>query len=500
MKKTFTSKKGNIFPLKIDELDKILKARFETNPDLSFTTYEKNNKKIAVFFIAYQVESEKIDNFLLEPILMKNIEWTNHSILNEIPLNGGKKVETLEDILKDILIGAVFIYIEGEDSIIAYLLSKKEKRSLQQSETESLVLGPKIGFTESMVTNLNIVRWTIRSEDLVLEQYLIGKREPREVRLIYMKSIANEVDVNTMRQRLQELEIDVIDDASVLMQYIEDSSITIFPQFLTTELPDRFSYNINRGRLGILVENSPTAIITPTTFFSFFESTEDLYMRWNIGTFLRGLRYLSFFMSTFLTPLYVAAVTFHYEIIPTPLLINLGESRSSVPFPPILEALFLELMIELLRESGARLPTKVGQTIGIVGGVVVGTAAVEAGITSNVLIIFVALSALASFTTPNYLMGTTARIIRFPMILLGGFLGLIGIMFGACFLIIHLLRLTSLGRPYLSPLYPLVPKDFNKVLFRLPNEYQNERFRSYRPKDLIRFGKKKAKNKKDIDE
>lgn len=500
MEKTGTTKKDNIFPIKVDELEKILRSKFKTNPDLSFKVFEQQKKKIAVFFISYLTTPGKVEQFLLEPLLSKDIPWTNKLLLNDIPLDSGEEKTNLDDILNFILFGFVYVYIEGENSVVSYLIPNKEKRSLQQSETESLVLGPKIGFTESLTTNLNIIRWSIRYRDLVLERHMIGDREPREVRLIYIKSIANEVDVNTMRQRLEELEVDTVDDSAVLTQYLEDSSTTIFPQFLETELPDRFSYNINRGKIGVLVENSPTAIIAPSTFFSFFESTEDLYMRWNVGTFLRLLRYISFFLSTFLTPLYVAAVTFHYEIMPTPLLINVGDSRATVPFPPILEALFLEFMIELLRESGARLPTKIGQTIGIVGGVVVGTAAVEAGITSNVLIIFVALSALASFTAPNYLMGTTARIIRFPTIVLAGLLGIIGIVFGICFIIIHLLKLTSLGRSYLSPIYPIAIDDFNKVLYRLPNQYQNKRFKSYRPKDIFRYSKQKATKKKDIDE
>ncbi|WP_082918186.1 spore germination protein [Oceanobacillus sp. Castelsardo] len=500
MRKNRFMKKDNIFPITIEELEELLNSKFENNPDLTISKFEKQGKKAMIFFIAYQVEGNMVEEYLYAPFLEKDIEWNNSTIMNEIPLSRAKTVQSLNDILTDLLIGGVFVYIEGEDSVIAYLISKKEKRSLQQSETESVVLGPKIGFTESMITNLNIVRWTIRSKDLVLERFLVGEREPREVRIIYLKSLANEADVNTMKQRINELEIDVVDDSSVLMQYIEDSSSTIFPLFMTTQLPDRFSYSINRGRIGVLVENSPTALIAPTTFFSFFESTEDLYMRWNIGSFLRALRFLSFILSTIMTPLYVAAVMFHYEIIPTPLLINLGQSRAGVPFTPLIEALVLELMIELLRESGARLPTKVGQTIGIVGGVVVGTAAVEAGITSNVLIIFVALSALASFTAPNYWMGTTARVIRFPMIILGGYLGMLGLAFGLCFLVIHLLKLNSLGRPYLSPLYPLRLQDFNKVFFRLPTEFENKRFKSYRPKNLIRYSREKAKKKKDIDE
>ncbi|WP_373687630.1 spore germination protein [Virgibacillus proomii] len=294
--------------------------------------------------------------------------------------------------------------------------------------------------------------------------------------------------------------MDSVEDSSLLIQLIEDHSLSIFPQFYETELPDRFSYSICKGRIGVLVDNSPTGIVAPTSLFSFFESTEDLYMRWNIGSFFRMLRFLAMLISVFLTPFYVAVVTYHYEIIPTPLLISLGQSRANVPFPPIFEAILLELLIELLREAGARLPTKVGQTMGIVGGIVVGTAAVQAGLTSNILIIFITLSALASLTVPSYLMGTTIRILRFPMILLAGLLGIIGIMLGSCFIIIHLLKLTSLGRPYLTPIYPFNWQDLNKTLFRFPHHMDSKRSISSRLKDLYRFSKEKVKKKKDIDE
>ncbi|PAV29814.1 spore germination protein [Virgibacillus profundi] len=500
MRKKRKQQLNSLFPITVEKLEQLMNERFENNPDLSISTYEHQDKKIAVFFIGYLIQSDKVENFLVKPLLESKKEWTNNLILNEIPIGSGQETKLLDDILEGLIIGEVFVYIENEDSAINYLLPKKEKRSLAKAETESVVIGPQVAFTESMVTNLNLIRWGLRSTDLVLEKIMVGKRTPREVRLVYLKSIANETDINTMRQRLQEVEVDAVEDSNVLMQYIEDSSTSIFPQFYSTELPDRAVYSLTNGRIAVLVENSPTAIIAPTTFFNFFESTEDLYMRWNAGSFLRLLRFIAMFISVTLTPMYVAAVTFHYEIIPTQLLISIGQSRAGVPFPPIFEALFLELMIELLREAGARLPTKVGQTIGIVGGVVIGTAAVQAGITSNILIIFITISALASFTAPSYLMGTSIRVLRFPMIILAGILGIIGIMFGICFMLIHLLKLTSLGRPYLSPIYPLRLEDFNKVLFRLPQNYQWKRFTSFRPKDLTRFSKNKAAEKKDIDE
>lgn len=223
-------------------------------------------------------------------------------------------------------------------------------------------------------------------------------------------------------------------------------------------------------------------------------------MRWQSGSFLRLLRFAAMFFSILITPTYVAALTYQYAIIPTQILISIGQSRATVPFPPIFEALLLEFLLELLREAGVRLPTKVGQTMGIVGGIVIGQAAVQAGLTSNILIIVVSMSALASFTTPSYLFGTTIRLIRFPLIILAGFLGLIGIVFGLSFLLIHALRLTSLGRPYLIPIYPLRLKDFNKVLFRTPFNHTSKRAGAYRPKILRRFSKKDANQIRDIDE
>lgn len=488
------------FPIKLDELQKQINRKFRNNSDISFTVYDHQDSKLAVFFIDYLVKAERIENILLKKLLNHTGVWTNDKLLSELPLSDGKRDTALDSVMEGLIAGAVFIYLENESAAISYPLVNKETRSLEKAETESIVLGPKIAFTESIETNLNILRWSIRSSDLVLEKTTVGKVAPREVRIIYLKNVANEEDVDTLRQRINDLQIDEVEDITLLSQFIEDNSRTVFPQFFSTELPDRTTYAINNGKIAVLLENSPTAILGPSSFFSFFESTEDIYMRWNIGTVLRALRFIAMFISIFMTPFYVALVTFHYEILPTQLLITLGESRASVPFPPIIEVLILEFMIELLRESGARLPTKVGQTIGIVGGVVIGTAAVEAGITSNVLIIVVALSALASYTAPNYVMGAAIRVIRIPFIFLAGLLGIIGIMFGGCLLIIHLLKLSSLGRPYLSPVYPFRWKDLNKVFIRLTPSLQSERFRSYRPKDKYRYSKRKASKKKDIDE
>ncbi len=199
------------------------------------------------------------------------------------------------------------------------------------------------------------------------------------------------------------------------------------------------------------------------------------------------MRLIAMFLSITLTPFYVAALTFHYEIIPTALLVSLGHSRSRVPFPPLLEALILEFLIELIREAGARLPTKVGQTMGIVGGIVIGQAVVQAGFTSNILIIIVALSALASFTVPSYLMGSAIRIMRFPLIIMAGMWGFIGIFYSYCFILIHVIKQKSLGRPYLAPLYPMRPRDFDNSVIRIPFLKSNYRASSNMPKNQSVF-------------
>ncbi len=491
---------SSIFPCTIDQLKEELKKTFNQSPDLSFQTFTVQQQKILVFYLQYQINKDQLNKSILDTILSGNQQWDSQTILNKVPLGTGKSKEEVDPIAKALIQGSIGLYVEQDNAVVTFLAPELERRAVSAAENESLVFGPQIAFTESLITNLNILRWRLDTTDYQTEKFIIGDDIPTEVRIVYLKDLANEENVNTLRQRISELKVNDIPDSNVLAQMIEDKSSSVFPQMIITELPDRVCNSLSKGKVGILVDKSPNAIIAPASLFSFFESTEDLYMRWNMGTFIRILRMFAMFISITLTPAYVAALTFHVEIIPSSLLVSLGKSRANVPFPPVFEALLLELLIELLREAGARLPTKVGQTMGIVGGIVLGQAAVKAGFTSNILIIIIALSALSSFTAPSYMMGTAIRVIRFPMIVLSGLYGLIGMIFGLSFLIIHLLKLSSLGRPYLSPIYPLQVKDFNNSLIRLSWAKSHERPISNQPKKLDRYSKKKAKIKKDIDE
>ncbi|RDY70251.1 spore germination protein [Halobacillus trueperi] len=488
-----------LLPMKKEEYLSSSKELLNQSPDLVQKVFNHEGKLIIVQFIHYQINKDQLEDELLEIITKSNRPWTNEALLNKIPIASTKQENKMDAIIEQMIHGSVCIYIEGEKEATLFALPNQEHRSLNQAETESLVFGPQVSFTESLMTNLNVIRWRLDTSDLVTEKLIVGERIKSEIRIVYLKSLADTENVDTIRQRISDLKVPEVEDTSVLGQLIEDSSSTVFPQLIFTELPDRFCQAIVKGRVGVMVDKSPTMLIGPMNLFSFFESTEDLYMRWNMGSFIRLLRFISMALSIILTPMYVAALTFHYEIIPSTLLVSLGQSRSTVPFPPVLEALLLEMLIELLREAGARLPTKVGQTMGIVGGIVLGQAAVEAGFTSNILIIIIALSALASFTAPSYLMGTAVRIIRFPMILLAGAWGIIGIVFALSFLVIHLLKQKSLGRPYLSPIYPLQWGDFNESIFRVPFQKNAERSKSLMTKDRSRYNESKAAERNDVD-
>lgn len=487
--------------LKIDELKLQLKEELLETTDLEFRELNNQGKLILISFLASMTDKNAVDDFIIRPIIQQDEkQWNTSNLQAVLPIAQLSSANQLEEITSSLIGGSVYIYPEGEPFGLIANTSKTVERSLEKAETESLVYGPKISFTESLASNMNILRNNIKDQNLCMEDLVIGARGKTKAKIIYIKDIADEENVNSFKQRISDLEIDHIPDSTILAQLIEDNSWTVFPQLLTTELPDRLSISLLKGRVGVMMDRSPAAIYGPTTFFSFFESTEDIYMRWNMGFFLRMLRFTSIFLSVLLTPAYVAVLTYHYEVIPSPLLVSLGESRSNVPFPPVFEALLLEFIIELLREAGARLPTKVGQTMGIVGGIVIGQAAVDAGFTSNILIIIIALSALGSFTAPSYLMGTAIRIIRFPIIIIAGFWGGIGIMMSFCFLIIHLLKLSTLGRPYLAPIFPFRWNDLGYSIFRFPFQFNANRPETNLTLDTKRYSNKKAKQKKDVDE
>jgi hypothetical protein len=465
-----------------------------------FYVNQKTNVRFSLSFLSTLIDETILQDNIL-PFLLEQEFNELEDIKRIVPVGNVVISDDPSDIDEKILNGYTLLTIETEEKRFAFIAAQKEFiRSVSPPEVEFSVIGPKESFVEAIGPNLNLIRKRLPIKELIVEELTVGRLTKTKVAVMHIDGIANQDNLQTVIQRIKEIEIDAITDSSYIVQIISDNKNSPFPLLLDTERPDRVSAILAEGKIAILVDGSPHALIAPTTLVEFFGSFEDYFLNWMLSSFFRLVRLFAVAFSILITPIYVAALSYHYELIPKDLLGTLITSRREVPLPPILEAIFLELTIELLREAGARLPTKVGQTIGIVGGIVIGTASVEAGLTSNVLLIIVALAALASFTTPVYKMGNTIRLLRFPFLLFAELWGLLGVVFCFCILMTHLIRLTSLGRPFLEPLYPLRVTDLKDALIRLPITNQSLRPQFLRTEQPVRFSTKKAKEKKDIDE
>lgn len=364
--------------------------------------------------------------------------------------------------------GQTLLYFHRTNTILTIDTYSAPTRAITNTETESTVIGPQDAFSESLETNISLVRRRIQNPLLKNENLTVGTEANIKISIMYMEESVNEENLETLRKRINKIHYPIFTDISVLKQLIEDNPLSPFPQYYMSVRPDSISRYLIDGRIVVFMDNSQAAIVCPTSFFEMFVSVEDYYNRWTTASLLRMLRFFGFFLTIMITPMYISALTFHPEVLPYELLLNLQESRSKVPFPPLFEVLFIELIIEVLREAGSRMPAKVGQTIGIVGGIVIGTAAVEAGLISNILVVLVATSALLSFLPPIFLMSNTSRFIRYFFILSAGLFGLFGQMLAFAWLIAHLQSLKSLGTPYLAPIIPRKASDLLDSIIRFP--------------------------------
>ncbi|MGG1675364.1 spore germination protein [Neobacillus sp. NRS-1170] len=427
----------------------------------------------------FDIKERKIGITYIDSITNKDI--VNGRIVNEIykldykdsivdiPIANISATDNFKKIYSGIMDGKVAIF-EG-NSNIAFLLDTGlfETRSIKEPDSEKIVSGSHDGFVESLNKNINILRNRVRTPNLKNELLSVGSGDiTTNVSILYLENIANPEVINIVKKRISLIKLDNNLTPGKLEEFIEDSSFSPFPQILETERPDRVVANLMDGRIAVLVEGSATASIMPVTFFSFYQSPDDYNSRFILGSFLRIIRLLGFFISISLPSIYIAIVSFHYEVLPYELVTNIKSSLEYVPYPPVIEALIMQLTLELLREAAIRLPTSMAQTVAIVGGLVIGTAIVEANLVSNTMIIVIAITAISSFTVPIHEMSSSIRLLSFPMIFAAALLGLVGIVVGFMFLMIHLVKLESFGAPYFAPLGPIRVSDLKDTLIRVP--------------------------------
>lgn len=458
-----------------ETVEKTISEVFEkSNKSSDFVTIaplEKSNSLLISFFttlIDPNILHQSILPFLKEKAsALKDLS----ELKSIIPIEDIKIIKDPVMVEKALHEGAIVIYFKDKKEEFALLNigdHRLGQRETNDTQNEFSVIGPKVGFIEDLSTNLHLIRDHLNTSDLIFEEIIVGSRMRTKVVVAYLDGVTNPEYVNTVKQRLKGLDIDVSYDNTHLEQLISDHTRTLFPLYITTERIDRTVGSLVLGQVVIISDKSSYALIGPVNLMEFFSNPEDFYLPSYIASFFKLLRIFGMLFSIFATAFYVAILTFHYEVIPRDLLGPIIFSRANVPFPPVLEVLFLEVTIDLLREAGARLPTKIGQTLGIVGAIVIGQATVEAALTSNILLIIIALAALSSFTTPIYKMSNAVRVLRYPFIILASLWGGLGIYVGILLLIVHLSRLKSFGVPYLLPVYPYRKGGFASSFIR-PN-------------------------------
>jgi spore germination protein len=434
-----------------------------------------------VVYIDLITDVESIDEFLLkgfllDPSIISNISEEGPD-LREIIKNSGiqkidvTEVETIEKALDGILAGDTVMFFDGCDVAFEASTRKYPTRGVSKTESETVVQGSKESFTEVFRFNTALIRKRIRDTRLKVKQFKIGRRTKTNAAAMYMEDIVRPEVLEEVTKRIEQIDIDGIFDVGYIDQLLEKNYLSPFPQGQITERPDKASSAILEGRVAIVVDNSPYALLYPTTLNAFFQSSEDYYQRWEIMSFIRILRYIGGILSVVLPGLYIALALYHPSMLPMELVFKMAEARKSVPFPSLLEMLLMEALYELLREAGIRLPSAVGNTLGIVGGLIIGQAAVEAGLASPIVVIIVAMTGISGFSIPSYSLVTGFRLSKYLVLVLSSALGVLGFWIGIILILTHLASLESFGIPYM---FPYVSGDLNNfedykdTFFRLP--------------------------------
>lgn len=400
----------------------------------------------------YKASRGKPDN-IIEPknqsIMLSEFDRIFHEETEAVDMT---EADCVQAAVAGILNGDTAVFVDGSAKAILLSTKKYPTRSISSPEKESGLKGPRDSFNENFRLDTALIRRRIKDPKLKLEQSFVGTRSRTIYGLMYMGDLVEQELLDRIKEKLDSFEIDGIFDSGMLVHLLEDKWYSPFPQVQTTERPDKAASAILEGRVVLLVDNSPEVIILPATFNTFFQAADDYYNRFAVGTFARIIRYVAAYISVLLPGLYVAITCFYPQVLPTDFLLAIIGARNDVTFPVVVEVLLMEFLFELLREAGIRLPGQMGNTIGVVGGLIVGQAAVEAGLVSTIVVIVVALTAICSFAIPNEEFASTFRLLKFIMIILAAFLGLYGILLGILVIQVHLASLESFGIPYMMPL------------------------------------------------
>ncbi|MBW4084061.1 spore germination protein [Paenibacillus sp. S150] len=454
-------------------------ARLGQNGDLvvrDFLLFGRH--EAAMVFFSSLVNQEQIQEHILKPLMARSSEHPgmpedladmSRYIWNAaIQVTQGITAAELSSLPDAVVKGQLILLIDGIAEALVLDMRQVDMRGVEQPQTEQVIRGPREGYVEKLENNLSLLRYRLQSTDFRIEISPIGTRTQSRVALCYLDSIADPQLVAEAMRRISIINTDGIIDAGYIEQFIEDQPLSPFPQVQNTERPDKTVAALLEGRVAILVDGSPFALIVPALFNQFFQTIDDYTERFIMGSLIRFIRLIALAFSLFFPALYVSVISYNPELMPTDFAVAISGGRAGVPFPAVLEVLIMEVSMEVLREATIRLPQMIGGALSIVGVLVIGQAAVSAGLASPITVVIVALTTIGSFATPAYNAAIALRMLRFPLILLAGMFGLYGVMIGTIPIVNHLLFLESFGVPYMSPFIPGKWRDWKDTLVRAP--------------------------------
>ena len=447
-----------------------------------------SGKKGCFFFVQGLCDLDLFQRDFMTPLLkLEKLDSDDiKDIPYKIPVAGITFPLVIDSLISDILAGSAVFICDGLTVGISCTLKKYEKRSIQEPEGEKSIRGDHDGFIEDMATNISTIRRKVKTSNLKFKNFTVGSASHQTVSVAYLENIANPNLLKIISDKISNLNSDGFIAIGYLEQIITDHPNSIFPQYLATERPDKAIAGLLEGKFIIMLQETSFVLIAPVTFHAFTQAPEDYSTHWIGATYLRLLRTIATLIAIFLPGIYIAVLSYHYYMIPLALLVPLAQSRSRVPFPPVVEAFLIEFLIETIREASIRLPSFITASVSIVGGLVIGQTAIQAGIASDLMVIIIAASAIAGFTMPTYDLGISIRIVKYIVMVASSMFGIVGVVIPMVGLLAHLLVLDSLGEPYFQPIAPFKFGDLKDTYIRAPIKYLKKRPDIAEPKDKKR--------------
>lgn len=417
---------------------------------------------------------ENVIKGLLVDIALTGVSESNsveEYIKKGILLADYKDADNIDAGITEILAGNTLLIFENREKPIVAATKGFPKRGIDKPDTEIAVQGPQEAFSESFRTNTALIRRRIRDTSLKCKQFKIGKISKTDIAIMYIEGVARYEIVMEAERRIKAIDADVIVDSGYIEQFIDKNWKSPFPQIQLTERPDKVGAELAQGRIAVVVDTTPFVILLPVVLSSFYQASEDYYQGWQISSFVRLIRFIAGFLAFALPGLYIAITVYNPSILPVELALRLAGARKSVPIPTVLEVVLMELAFEALREAGIRLPSSIGSTLGIVGGIIVGQAAVDAGLISPMVVIIISLTGICSFAIPSLSLVSAYRLLKYFVIFSASVAGMLGFVFSVLLIVVHLVKLSSFGVPYIYPLGGMeknIREDLKDTIFRFP--------------------------------